>query len=377
MNYQYTQEPDGTYTIHDVEVLQLGRWRGRGTGPDGMEFGDAEAQAILDADAEVRGSTAIRPVLKTKHRNPLGEDGDIIGFLDPFKRAGDRITATIRGLSEAVFEQIKSGRTGWLSPDIVPDWLNSVSKTTHKLFMRAVSFTGGALPAMQGMLPLASADFDDAVLEREIQLETLIGETQDAGEPDATVSFGDTPKEEAKPATEPPAEPKKEVSMTEEITATQALQDKEKAFAEKQSQWEKEREEQRREIRKVLLDSAWSGIVGKTATPAEEKAFMEIGMELSDAGVKAHIDSYKSRPEVKMNTEAQSRGTSENEANEQEERSFDEMVIERAEAMVEKNAGLTFTDAVCAVELQFTEKEKEMRREWFDENVTIRDTRKK
>lgn len=376
LNYKSTKEADGTFTIHDVDAIQLGTWRGSIVGEDGkpkpfeFEVKEEHFEKLLEADQDIRATTGISPILKSNHRNhETGVDGMRLGELGPFKRVGDKLKRSIAGITESLFRQMETGNLGNLSPDIVP-FLNRVSGKTHELFMRALSFTGANFPAMQGLIPLASHEFEAAfteeILSKEIQLHTFVGETQGAagGEPAERVSFGDRPK----PQGETPKP--QEVEMAED-TGAQALRDKELAFEAKETAFEEKMRTQTLDLRKRELTTAWGGIVGVTADPKDETMFTDVGMGIEDDDLrKSHIDSWKTRPAIEPKKTTPTGSNPQEEA--KDERCFADRMFDRAVQMVDVDrTAATIPEAFRKLELAFTEDEQKEYDGYYKENFPV------
>jgi hypothetical protein len=122
----------------DVEIFKVGRY------PQGE---------VTEADLEEMAA-AYDPAV---HEAPVTLDharcGPALGWVAGLKRVGDRLVATLRGVSERLRELVRSGAYRKRSAEIYLDFNGGGRK-----YLRAVTFLGAGVPEVKG---LADVQFDE------------------------------------------------------------------------------------------------------------------------------------------------------------------------------------------------------------------------
>jgi hypothetical protein len=115
----------------DVEIFRVGRY------PQGE---------VTEADLEEMAA-AYDPAV---HEAPVTLDharcGPALGWVAGLKRVGDRLVATLRGVSEILRELVRSGAYRKRSAEIYLDFNGTGSK-----YLRAVTFLGAGVPEVKGL----------------------------------------------------------------------------------------------------------------------------------------------------------------------------------------------------------------------------------
>lgn len=368
-NYESVfDEKSQTYTVKDVEVFAAGRWRGRGTPPEGLAFSEADLDVIVETDEKLHDY--IRPVLKETHDSEDGTvAGELVGGLGKLKRSGSKLVADFVGLSQEVYDRLKKGLLGRVSPELRGDWVESATGTRCKLAMTGVAFTGSKMPAVTKLLPIVT--FDSGGSGAMLLLE-YVDAAADAGQtqPQGAEEGGTTVADEAK------------LKEREDAVAAseKALADREKFLG-----------EEAKSITRRKLTSAWRVISGQTgeparANPSDEERFIELGMALDDCKsyefvasdgqkrsgthVDRHIEDWMARPAIKpKQTEPKGKGTG-GEADPTASMTPSEKFVFLGEQMVETKK-IDFVEAIKRIEVEQPKLYQEYRAECFKRAPTM------
>lgn len=120
--YKWYREPDGEYAILDVEILDVYDDRRKTAGGE-MVYGRGKAD-LSDLSAAVNNFEEQRilghyPRVFVGHHESM-ENRPGVGFLDRLRLRGDQIIADIVCIPAHKFQEIKSGRYPYRSPEYVP-----------------------------------------------------------------------------------------------------------------------------------------------------------------------------------------------------------------------------------------------------------------
>ncbi len=128
------QAPD----VVEVEIFRAGRY------PQG-EFSEADLEEL---------AAAYDPAV---HEAPVTLDhaasGPALGWVASLHRAGDRLVARLRGVSEQLRELVRSGAYRKRSAEIYTNF-----EGRGKKYLRAVTFLGAGVPEVKGLADLAAFD---------------------------------------------------------------------------------------------------------------------------------------------------------------------------------------------------------------------------
>lgn len=100
--YQYTQAEDGTYTVNDVEIFELGKHRG-------FEFDDSWAQRAINWFQRMKTERSWLPPIIIGHNpdDPDAPEKPSVGTFDNLRHVGKMLVADMVGLGEDVFNDLR------------------------------------------------------------------------------------------------------------------------------------------------------------------------------------------------------------------------------------------------------------------------------
>ena len=289
VNYEYVKEPDGTYTIRDVEIAAAGRWKPANWQGTAFDMSDDKLAAMVNADAEIRAKTTLQPVIRNLHApDVIGgtHQSGWIGALGPLRKIGDKLLADLRGLAEAAFEYIVSGKAGRISPDISIDWEVPNSEDKLPIVLTGVSFTGPAFPAIATLKPIAS----------------FSGAIESNGESMTLLSIDAAPVQQAafaKTKTEDDGMDQKELDrLRDELAAEKASHDQAVAAFQSAQAAEKDAiEKERMALRQARVDALIEANMAKIL-PAQVEQVKQLAMSMTDDHLTVYFDQIKAGPDV-------------------------------------------------------------------------------
>lgn len=356
LNYESTQEADGSFTIRDVEIAALGKWRPSGAGGKIYDLNEDRVAAILDSDAKIREATTLQPVIRDLHPPEVigGEHRPRkIGVLGPIKRIANKLFADFRGLSEAAYKHIISGQAGQVSCDIVHNWTIPNTETVLPAFLYGASFTGPDFPAIPVLTPIASfqafqAMFSEDKGEHITLLEPIDEAAQQAlftnqKEEDTLMEQNELDRLKAGLA-------QNEADLEKKITAFQAEQDAAKtALADDRTAFQKDRVE-------ALIELAVPKL-----KPDEVDGVRVIAMSLPEENLKGYFEQVMARPDVEVKPKKKSTPTP---SGEPEEVSFSQQVWDIASEHQKENPSESMAGSMAFAETMLG---KEKAGDWYKE----------
>lgn len=123
--FRVTDHGDGTYSIGDVPIFELGEHRG-------FEYDEAWGDRTISNFAKLKGERGWLPTVFLGHTSdePGAPEKPAVGFLDNMRRVGKQIVADLTHIGQEIYEQIRAGQWPYRSVEV---------------FNRAAQITGLAL----------------------------------------------------------------------------------------------------------------------------------------------------------------------------------------------------------------------------------------
>jgi phage shock protein A len=139
-----------TVSIHDIEILRVGKWNGI----------DVKETDLKEMVSNFEGGV-IEPYLNLDHNDKYTDNVKkalsvvSLGFVSQLKQVGDRLIANFKQVPIKIAELIKSGMLKKRSVEFYPRGFNQNGKTFNNV-LKAVSFFGADVPAVNAL----SDDFE-------------------------------------------------------------------------------------------------------------------------------------------------------------------------------------------------------------------------
>jgi hypothetical protein len=123
---------DGTYTIRNVPIFELGNHRG-------FNYDESWARRALQSFARQKSERGYLPPVILGHTRDDGEEKPAVGFVDRLRLVGRRLVGDLSGVAKELFDEIRAGRWPYRSVEV----FDRAAQIT------AVALLGGTPPYMK------------------------------------------------------------------------------------------------------------------------------------------------------------------------------------------------------------------------------------